>query len=131
MYAEALQIIEEALLGLGEIDEAHRRARGHLLGCWADIAMTMRQYTFAQEKLDEASQYLEKDTLIEEFDRTCWLQLAGKNALMAGNYQQAIDHLEEALTVNPPRWLVRHVGILTPLAMAYARKQEREKSLFI
>jgi len=42
MYAEALHAIEEALLGLGESDEMHRRARAHLLGCWADVAMTMR-----------------------------------------------------------------------------------------
>src|SRR6266567_2144182 len=42
LYAEALHAIEEALLGLGESDEMHRRARAHLLGCWADVAMTMR-----------------------------------------------------------------------------------------
>ncbi len=50
---------------------------------------------------------------------------------MAGDYQQAIDHLEEALAANPLHWLVRHAGILTPLAMAYARMQEQEQSLFI
>jgi DNA-binding SARP family transcriptional activator len=131
MYAEALHVIEEALLGLGEIDEEHRRARAHLLGCWADVSMSMKEYSFAQQKLDEAAHYLEGATVIEEFDRSCWLQLAGKKALMAGDYQQAIDHLEEALAANPLHWLVRHVGILIPLAMAYARMQEQEKSLFI
>ncbi|MFL5624861.1 MAG: BTAD domain-containing putative transcriptional regulator [Ktedonobacteraceae bacterium] len=131
MYAEALHVIEEALLGLGEIDEEHRRARAHLLGCWADVSMSMKEYSFAQKKLDEAAHYLDEVTVIEEFDRSCWLQLAGKKALMAGEYQQAVDHLEEALAANPPHWLLRHVGILTPLAMAYARMQEQEKSLFI
>ena len=129
MYAEALHAIEEALLGLGKSDEAHRRARAHLLGCWADVVMTMRDYTFAQHKLDESALYLDEHTLIEEFDRTCWLQLAGKRALMAGEYQQAVDHLEEALATHPPQWLVRQAGILIPLAMAYARKRDRERSL--
>ncbi len=130
-YAEALQVIEEALLSLGEIDEEHRRARAHLLGCWADVAMTTGEYSLAQKKLDEAAHYLDEVTVIEEFDRICWLQLMGKKALMVGDYQQAIDHLEEALAANPPHWLVRHVGILIPLAIAYARMREREKSLLI
>jgi tetratricopeptide (TPR) repeat protein len=131
MYAEALHAIEEALLGLGTSDEAHRRARAHLLGCWADVVMTMRDYASAQHKLDESALYLDEHTLIEEFDRTCWLQLAGKRALMAGEYQQAVDHLEEALAAHPPHWLVRQAGILIPLAMAYARKRDRERSLSI
>jgi DNA-binding SARP family transcriptional activator len=131
MNAEALQVIEEALLGLGEIDEEHRRARSHLLGCWADVSMNMREYTLAQRKLDEAAHYLNEDTIIEEFDRTSWLQLAGKKALMAGEYQQAINYLEEALALNPAHWVVRHAGILTPLAIAYARMREREQSLII
>jgi DNA-binding SARP family transcriptional activator len=131
MNVEALQAIEEALLGLGEIDEEHRRARSHLLSCWADVSMSMGEYALAQKKLDEALHYLNGDTIIEEFDRTTWLQLAGKKALMAGEYQQAINHLEEALALNPPHWVVRHAGILTPLAIAYARMRERDQSLLI
>ena len=131
MYAEALHAIEEALLGLGESDEAHRRARAHLLGCWADVAMTMRDYPFAQKKLEESAHYLDEMTLIEEFDRTCWLQLAGKKALMAGEYQQAVEHLEAALAANPSHWLVRQAGILLPLSMAYARMRNRERTLSI
>jgi len=131
MYAEALHAIEEGLLGLGESDEMHRRARAHLLGCWADVAMTMRNYHLAQRKLDKSAQYVDDVTLIEEFDRTCWLQLAGKKALMAGEYQQAIDHLEAALAANPSQWLVRQAGILLPLSMAYARMRNRERTLSI
>ena len=131
MYAEASHALEEALDGLGEIDEAHRRARAHVLGCWADVAMTMREYTLAQKKLDEAAHYLDEVTLVEEFDRTCWLQLAGKREVMAGEYQQAIDHLEEALATNPPQWLVRQTGILTVLAIAYARMQKQEQSIHV
>jgi len=131
MYAEALRAIEEALLGLGENDEMHRRARAHLLGCWADVAMTMRDYPLAQKKLDESTRYLDDVTLIEEFDRTCWLQLAGKKALMASEYQQAVEHLEVALAANPSHWLVRQAGILLPLSMTYARMHNRERTLSI
>jgi len=131
LYAEALHAIEEALLGLGESDEMHRRARAHLLGCWADVAMTMRDDPLAQRKLDESAQYLDDVTVVEEFDRSCWLQLAGKKALMAGAYQQAAQQLEAALAANPPHWLVRQVGILLPLSMAYARMGNRERTLLI
>ncbi len=131
MYAEALHAIEEALLGLGESDEMHRRARAHLLGCWADVAMTMRDDPLAQQKLDESAQYLDDATVIEEFDRSCWLQLVGKQALMAGAYQQAAQHLEAALAANPAHWLVRQAGILLPLSMTYARMGDQERTLHI
>jgi DNA-binding SARP family transcriptional activator len=131
-YAEALHTIEEALRGLGESDEMHRRARAHLLGCWADVAMTMEDYSLAHGKLDESARYLDNiDTLVEEFDRTCWLQLAGKRALMAGEYQQATQHLEAALAANPSHWLVRQAGILLPLCMAYARLRDQDRTLSI
>lgn len=130
-HAGAVQALEEALTYIGDTDKEHRLAKAHLLAVWADVAMTMREHSMAQGKLDESARYLDESTITEEFDRTCWLQLAGKNALMAGEYQQAIDYLEEALTSNPPHWLVRQVGILTPLAIAYARAQKRERSLFI
>ena len=131
MYTEALHVIEEALYGLGEVNEEHKRAKAHLLSCWADVSMTMGEYTLAQKKLDEASHYLDSSTIIEEFDHICWLQLAGKKAVMKGDYQQAIHYLENASAANPPLWRVRHAGILIPLAIAYARNKEREKSLFI
>ena len=130
-YAEALHAIEEALDGLGESDEMHRRARAHLLGCWADVAMTMEDYAMAHGKLDESARYLDNDTLIEEFDRICWLQLAGKRALMAGEYRQAARHLEAALAANPSHWLVRHAGILLPLCMTYARMSDQDRTLSI
>ncbi len=131
MHTEALYVIKEAMDGLGEINEEHKRAKAHLLSCWADVHMTTGEYTLAQKKLDEASRYLDTSTVTEEFDHSCWLQLAGKRAVMSGDYQQAIDYLEDALTANPPLWRVRHAGILIPLAIAYAREKEREKSFSI
>jgi DNA-binding SARP family transcriptional activator len=130
-YAEAVQALEEALSYLGDTNEDHRRAKAHLLGCWADVAMTTRDYSLAQKKLDTAADYLDHMSMREEFDRACWLQLAGKKAVMAGDYAQAVSYLEEALSANPTHWVVRHVAILIPLAIAYARMRERDRSLLI
>lgn len=131
-YDMAIQVIVEALQVIGKsTDESMTRTRAHLLSCWADSAMMLGDYTTAQEKLENAAIYLDHVILSEEFDRTSWLQLAGKKALMAGEYQQAIHHLEEALALNPPQRVVRHAGILTPLAIVYARMHEREQSLVI
>jgi tetratricopeptide (TPR) repeat protein len=128
-YPEAIQSVEEALRTIGNSDEEHLRTRAHLLGCWADYAMTLEDYEQAQRKLDEALPYLGLLTPKEEFDRASWLQLAGKRALMSSDYRQATDYLEEALAANPPHWLVRQAGILIPLAIAYARRRERDVSL--
>lgn len=128
-YPEAIQSVEEALRTVGDSDEGHLRTRAHLLGCWADYSMTIEDYEQAQRKLDESFPYLELLSPKEEFDRASWLQLAGKRALMKGDYHQATDYLEEALAANPPHWLVRQAGILIPLAITYARRRERDISL--
>lgn len=130
-HAESIQVIEEALRCLGQRDEEHLRSRAHLLGCWADNAMMMGNHTLAKQKLDEAALYLEQFSPKEEFDRTSWLQLAGKQALMAGEHGEAVTFLETALADNPSHLLVRHASILIPLAIAYARMEERDTSLRI
>lgn len=128
-HANAIQCIEEALRTLGHHDEEHVRSRAHLLGCWADNAMTMQEFTLAQHKLEEAKPCLDHLCQKEEFDRASWLQLSGKRAIMAGEYKQAVSYLEEATAINPPHWLVRRAGILVPLAIAHARRGERDLSL--
>jgi tetratricopeptide (TPR) repeat protein len=130
-HAEAIGCIQEALRTLGHVEEEHLRSRAHLLGCWADNAMTIGEYTLSQHKLAESEAYLDRISPKEEFDRTSWLQLAGKRSLMVGNPKQAVVYLEEALTVSPSHWLVRRAGILIPLAIAYARMKERDLSLRI
>lgn len=128
-YTDAIGCIQEALRTLGNVEEEHLRSRAHLLGCWADNAMTMGEYTLSQHKLAESEAYLDRISPKEEFDRTSWLQLAGKRSLMAGDPKQAVAHLEEALAVIPSHWLVRRAGILIPLAIAYARMRERDLSI--
>ena len=128
-YGNAIQCIQEALRTLGHHDEEHVRSRAHLLGCWADNAMTMHAFTVAQHKLDEAEGYLDQFGPKEEFDRASWLQLSGKRAIMAQEYRQAVPYLEEACAISPPHWLVRRAGILIPLAIAHARMGERDLSV--
>lgn len=128
-HANAIQCIEEALRILGHHDEEHVRSRAHLLGCWADNAMTMQEFSLAQHKLEEAEPYLDQIGQKEEFDRGSWLQLKGKRAIMAGEYKSAIGYLEEASTISPSHWLVRQAGILIPLAIAHARMGERDLSI--
>ena len=120
MYTEAFHVIEEALLGLGEIDEAHRRARAHLLGCWADVAMTTGDYALAQHKLDESARSLEHLSANEEFDRGSWFNLAGKYAFATGNYPTAIGYFQQALAEAAPDWMIHRVFALLPMMASYA-----------
>jgi DNA-binding SARP family transcriptional activator len=120
MYTEALHVIEEALLGLGEVDEEHRRARAHLLGCWADVAMTMGDYSLARRKLDESALSLEHLSANEEFDSSCWLNLAGKHAFATGKYPTAIGYFEQSLTESSPDWMIHRVFALLPMMASYA-----------
>ncbi len=131
MYTEALQAIEEALRGLGEIDEEHRRARAHLLTCWADNAIMLHDDRLIQEKLDAAEAYLDPSISNEEFDKAAWLLIAGKYALNKKSHVTAKNCFEKALTELPEQWLLRRVITATGLAMAYARMGEQDSSLTI
>ncbi len=131
-HSKALHAIEEALLTLQhQTDQMSLRAKAHLLGCWADSAMTIGAYTTAQRKLEASAQYLDQLGPNEEFDHSSWLQLAGKYALMTNDYSTAIQHLEKALTRLPSDWILRHIITSVPLAIAYARKRERDASLAV
>ena len=129
-HTKAIEVLEEAIAVLGNSTvEAHIRSKAHAFACWADNAMSTGDHLTAWKKLEASATYIEQIRAEEEFDRTSWLQLAGKNALMAGEYKIAIQHLEEARSQTPR--LLRSAGILVPLAMAYARANERDASLLV
>jgi len=131
-FAETTQIIEAGLRLLdGQSDEIFIRAKAHLLGCWADSAMTVGEYSIARKKLSDAEAQLDNISLNEEFDRASWLQLVGKLALMMGDYTIAIHRCQEALQELPQGVLVRQTITLLPLAIAYARQREMDASLFV
>ncbi len=129
-HVKAIEVIEEALNTLkNSMVQEHIRTKAHALACWADNAMMMGDHLTAQKMLEASATYLDQIGSAEEFDRTSWLQLAGKNALLAGDYTTAIYHFEEALSQLPR--LLRSAGILLLLAIAYARANERDASLSV
>lgn len=129
-HTDAIQTFEEALHILGDpTDEAGIRSKAHLLACWADNAITVGDYTTAQDKLKASEAYLDIITPDEEFDRASHHQVTGKYALTRGDYKSAVDHLEAALAELPSQWSLRRTITLVPLAVAYARIREKEQSL--
>jgi tetratricopeptide (TPR) repeat protein len=48
-----------------------------------------------------------------------------------GDYDTAAQHFQKALDALPQHWTLRHAITLVPLASAYARLRERDKSLEI
>ena len=131
-YSSAIQAIEEALRVIAtspDEDGNMTRARAHLLSCWADNAMMLRDERTTQEKLDQAESYLDPGVTNEEFDRPAWLLIAGKYALRSSDYGAAKACFEEALLTLPQAWLLRRVMAATGLAMACARMGDRDTSL--
>jgi len=131
-YGLAIQAIEEALRVIAQApddDEKMTRARAHLLSCWADNAMMLRDDRTTQEKLDLAETHLDPGMSDEEFDRPAWLLIAGKYALTSNNDATAKACFEEALLALPEHWLLRRVMTATGLAMACARLGARDASL--
>lgn len=133
-YNMAIQAIEEALRIIAtstDDNDAVTRAKAHLFSCWADSATMLHDNRTALEKLDEAETYLGPDIPNEEFDRSVWLLIAGKNALKTQNYVTAKDCFEKALTDLPEQWLLRRIMTATGLAKACARMEERDLSLAV
>ena len=129
-HVEAIQTIEEALRVLGNpTHEVQLRSKAHLLACWADNAMSMGEASMAQRQLEASAVYADQLGPNEEFDHAHWLQLAGKNALCAGDYLMALRYYEKALENLPPHWMIRRVHVLIPMMVAYACKRDREASL--
>ena len=131
-YSKAEQVLEEAHLLLQRCsDEDSLRVKAHVLACWADVVMAAGEHALAQQKLEASASYLDQIAPNEEFDRTSWLQLAGKHALYVGDYRTAIHHFEQALAALPAHLLLQTASILLPLAAAYLRAGEREASLTV
>ncbi|MBV9230286.1 MAG: tetratricopeptide repeat protein, partial [Chloroflexi bacterium] len=128
----AIQTIEEALRTIGvPSNNAQVCARAHLLTCWADNSMALKDYRTAQEKLEASAVYLDHIALNEEFDRAAWHMLAGKYSLMTKDYSTALDHFKESLTVLPEAWTLRRTMTSIGLIKAYAQMKERDQSLIV
>jgi len=129
-HTEAIEAIEEALRLVGNpTDEVHIRSKAQLLASWADNAITLKEWSIAQEKLEDSALLLDHISPNEQFDRASWLQLSGKYAFEKGDYRKASEHLEAARSEISPQWIVRQVLILLPLVAAYTWEGDRDASL--
>lgn len=128
--SNAIDSIEEALRLIGNPgNEMFYRAKAHLLACWAENALAIGEHATAREKLEASAAYLDQISPNEEFDRSHWLQIAGKHALATGNYTKAIEHYTQALNELAPNWVIHQAFILVPLMVAYACQRDREASI--
>ncbi len=126
-HAAAIEAIEEALCLIGNpSDERRVRSKAQLLAAWTESALALKDWRIAEEKLERAGDLLDCLSPNEQFDRASWYQLAGKYAFAVGDYRQAIDSLETALTEVSPTWLIRRELILLPLLAAYTWEGDRE-----
>lgn len=129
-YRQAMIHIEAALhLLTDKEDKDFLRLRAHLLADWAYNASLLQEQHLAQQKLADSANFLRDLDPNEEFDQARWHQLAGDCDLLDHRYDEAINHLEQALTQIPAQWLTRRLLTLIPLAEAYARKNERDQSI--
>ena len=131
-YNLAIHTVEEALSTVrNPTDEAEICAKAHVLSCWADNAMMIKDYRTAQEKLEASEAYLDQVTSNEEFDRCSWLLLAGKYEMKTENYMEALRNFEEALVKLPVQSTLRRAMTALGLTKSYSRIRERDKSLEI
>lgn len=131
-YSEALQVIEVALRLISQQSDTESiRLRAHLLAAGAESAAFLGETKLVKKNLDASEMLLEQLPLthVEEFDHASWHQYAGTCALILEQYDRAIEELQQAIDTLPSNWLVRHATALMPLAIAYARKREREQCL--
>jgi tetratricopeptide (TPR) repeat protein len=129
-FQDALFSIEAALRLLGQREDIPSvRLRAHLLADWAYNAAHLPERTRLQEQLEASAELVRPLELDEEFDILQWQQIAGTCFLLRGKYSEAIQLLEQTVTQLPETWLVRHLLTLFPLAEAYARAGERDRSL--
>lgn len=129
-YSEALETIEAALRLISrQSDTESIRLRAHLFASGAEMAAFLGETELVRKNLGASEELLERLPLVptEEFDHASWHQYVGTCALILNQYDQAIRELQLAVDALPPHWLVRQSTALMPLAIAYARKRERDR----
>lgn len=131
-HTEAIQLIETALrLIEDQTDEKYLRLQAHLLANWADSAAAIGEHVIVKKKLEQSAELLDRISPKQEFDKASWLQMAGKCALMRGDYIGAIHECEQALIELPHNDIFRQTITFIPLAIAHARNLDRDASLTV
>lgn len=131
-HTDAIQLIETALhLIEDQDDEKYLRLKAHLLANWADSATAIGEHSISQKKLEQSAELLDRISSKQEFDKASWLQMAGKCALLRGDYTGAIQQCEQALIELPHNDIFRQTITYIPLAIAHARNMDRDASLAV
>jgi len=131
-YSSALETIEGAVRLLSQQNAREAiRLRAHLLASGAENAAYVGDVKNVEANLNLSEDLIKDLPAHEEFDHASWHQHAGACALILGHYDRAIRHLQQAMDELPPQWTLRHATTLMPLALAYARRLERDASLAI
>lgn len=127
---KAIDALEQIARTLSTLDgQRYILTQAHLLGVWADCAMTIGELRTARKKLDEIAELLDDITPNEEFDRSCWYELTAKYSYSTGNYSIAAQQYEQALQGTPIEWVVRRIRVLSSLISTYTILQDRDRSL--
>jgi tetratricopeptide (TPR) repeat protein len=129
-YSTAIEVVQQSLRTLGALGEQQPSlTRAHLLGIWADCAMTAGDYEMARQKLDDIGTLLDDLSPNEEFDRTNWYLLSGKCAGLSGDYAAAARWCEQAWQELPQESIMRRALALMPLLAAHACIRDLDASL--
>lgn len=130
-YEESLQTTDAAL----RLISMHTgieiiRTKAHLLASSAETAALLGDEREVQSRLEASANLLtDISEPHEEFDQTCWHQIAGVCALVLGQNKMAVRELQKALNELPTQWSLRYATTLIPLTIAYARMKEKELCL--
>jgi tetratricopeptide (TPR) repeat protein len=133
-YPAAKEAIEGALRLLpAQQNPETIRLQARLLVSGAEIAAYMGDVNDVQAKLHCAEDLLKDLSPHKECDLANWHHHAGSCQLILGQYNQAIKHLQKALDELSAhsQWTLHYATVLIPLALAYARQQDKEASLAI
>ncbi len=128
-HKAAIETVQQALHVLGALDGPSLHIKAHLLGVWADSAMSAGDYETAHQKLDAIAALLDDLSPNEEFDRANWYQLLGKYAYFTGDYAAAENWCEQAWQELPEASIIRRALALMPLLAVNTIMQDLDASL--
>jgi DNA-binding XRE family transcriptional regulator len=134
-YIHAQQAIEAAIRLASHQQHKQEKEDTYLLQAHL-FALNAQNAAYMGETEKVARNLLSSEILLdylptshEEFDIASWHQYAGTCALISGQYDIAIQELEQALDTLPPQWVLRHTLVFIPLILAYAKKREYDAVL--
>ncbi|RAQ93934.1 hypothetical protein A4R35_00215 [Thermogemmatispora tikiterensis] len=131
-YQQASQSAQQVLRMMDQLpDSPAPELRAHVLGLWAESALSLGDYCLASQLLDRIGLCLEQETISpnEAFDRAHWYHLRGKLAVLSKDFPQALQYSKQALQALSPTSILRRLFMLLPLLTACCCLHEREEGV--